>query len=172
MKYKSKCCGVNESAFGTCANCGLPFEPVSTPPKPSEGKECKHGIKISKEYGCLACYNESNNITTPSSEQSEKGWEEEFDKKFGGVLPIGQHKCEGWNDDDSLEMDTGHYDFAEVKSFIRQVEQKARKEAKEQERERVVKIIKDKKEMYEPAYEPEDKAIVSFGDDIINLIKE
>lgn len=23
---KSKCCHVNESRFGTCANCGLPFE--------------------------------------------------------------------------------------------------------------------------------------------------
>jgi hypothetical protein len=33
----------------------------------------------------------------------------EFDEKFK-IMSIGYHKCEGWNDIDELEIDTGYID--------------------------------------------------------------
>jgi len=38
-------------------------------------------------------------------EQGEK----EFEEKFK-IMSIGYHKCEGWNDIDELEIDTGYVD--------------------------------------------------------------
>lgn len=53
MEKKSKCCGVNESTFGTCANCGLPF----VPSQPNSEECCASCTKGGEReiYSCKKC---------------------------------------------------------------------------------------------------------------------
>lgn len=47
----SKCCKVNESRFGTCANCGLPFEGIDRPiVSEGEKKKCTCNREFTPSY--------------------------------------------------------------------------------------------------------------------------
>jgi len=101
MSKVSKCCKVNESRFGTCANCGLPFKGIEREPfTPLEAKEeCKCVYKFDCEIhdicGGAECKGCGEHLDSPETicencdeelvkdfptPQLEKGWEEEMFK--------------------------------------------------------------------------------------------
>lgn len=103
MSKVSKCCKVNESRFGTCANCGLPFKGIEREPfTPLEAKEeCKCVYKFDCEIhdicGGAECKGCGEHLDSPETicencdeecpihsptQKLEKGWEEDFE-----VLP-------------------------------------------------------------------------------------
>ncbi len=79
-----------------------------------QGKNPPCGQKI-EHFKCCLCEVPNPKITTLLAEQKE-----EIKQMLSKPVKILSHKCEGWNDDDSMETDTAYIDVEAALTFVRE----------------------------------------------------